>query len=149
MKRKKRCGKVLHFEPRRELTLDDIQDSDGVYVAGGWIIDYPLPKKPSLELLKAAHAAIIEFSGFYSYEIPFHPPLFCKNGYPNPRNPELLDPDYKEKMLGDLTNLIDASVNKLWEICLAIAEITEQNAIDEYNNLLKEKQSPPDDDIPF
>lgn len=112
------------------LKLEDIQRPDGtVCSAGGWILDKPLPKRPTIEFLKAAHEACMESLSFYSLDIPWHPSLIGRE-----------NEHTKDERLKDTKDHIEKCVARLWEICLLVADVTEKDAVKEYNDYMAGKR---------
>jgi len=107
--------------PRKPvLKLEDIQRDDGTPCsAGGWILDRPLPKRPNINFLTAAHEACLASLDFYSIEFIWHPSLIF-----DPR-PDEFD---KQRELKQAKKHIWDCTAKLWEICQLIAAVTEKDA---------------------
>lgn len=147
--RKKNIGNIIHLVPKRELTINDIRCDEGTFIGGGSIFDYPLPKQPSIKLLREAQAAIIEYLRFYSLEVSIS--CVFENLFGDPDAPEA-QVERKENAIADVRACIEQSIVKLWEICMLILNVKEETAMAEYKRLMGESQDQPDfddPDIPF
>jgi len=131
--RKKSSDESWHDKAflRRVLKLEDIQTPDGKPLsAGGWIIEKPLPQKPNIEFLRAAHEACIASIDFNSLELPFCPSFI---GAPQHVQEYGMDID---KRLKETKKYLEKAFSRLWEICQLVAWVTTNDAIKEHKDFV-------------
>jgi hypothetical protein len=104
MEMRKERGKILLFQARKELSLDNLGQQ-------GWkeAMTLPLPRNPSRELLEKARADVIQYLDYYSEKI---------------ANDRM---EYDDTQF-ELQGLIEKVAGRLWEITLALYTVVNQES---------------------